>query len=314
VAAGDIVARGFHLSRSYWLPMTIAIILKPDFTATFSRGVLRLAGTFAGLLAATALFHIAPGYLSVQVALLALFVFVLRGYGSANYGIFVLAITAVVVQLFTIAGVAPAEVIGARALNTALGGILALTAYSLWPTWERTQVKERLAQLLDAYRLYFRNIRQRYEHPSQQPPEDMDRTRIAGRLARSNLEASLDRLTAEPGTPASTLKSLSAVLAGTHRMVHSMMAMEAAVDASLVRVDGAFGNFANHVELELYLLAAALRGSPVDRSNLPDLRQDHRGMLEKGDVEALLATETDRITNSVNTVAEELFHWLDGPV
>ena len=37
--------------------MTIAIVLKPDFTATFSRGVLRLSGTYLGLLVATGLFH-----------------------------------------------------------------------------------------------------------------------------------------------------------------------------------------------------------------------------------------------------------------
>ena len=49
VAIGDALAGGYHLSRAYWLPMTVALVLKPDFTTTFSRGVLRLAGTFTGL-------------------------------------------------------------------------------------------------------------------------------------------------------------------------------------------------------------------------------------------------------------------------
>ena len=37
--------------------MTIAIVLKPDFSSTFSRGILRIGGTFAGLFMATVLFH-----------------------------------------------------------------------------------------------------------------------------------------------------------------------------------------------------------------------------------------------------------------
>ena len=60
VALGDAIGRGVSWQRSYWLPMTVAVVLKPDFTSTFSRGVLRLAGTFTGLILATALYHLFP--------------------------------------------------------------------------------------------------------------------------------------------------------------------------------------------------------------------------------------------------------------
>ena len=63
---------------------------------------------------------------------------------------------------FALTGVAPAEVIAARALNTVIGGIIALAAYRVWPTWERTLVPEALARLLDAYRAYFQAIRDAY--------------------------------------------------------------------------------------------------------------------------------------------------------
>jgi uncharacterized membrane protein YccC len=58
VAVGDLIGRSYGLRRSYWLPMTIAIVLKPDFTTTFSRGVLREIGTMLGLVLSTALFHL----------------------------------------------------------------------------------------------------------------------------------------------------------------------------------------------------------------------------------------------------------------
>ena len=131
VAVGDALARGISLRRSYWLPMTVAIVLKPDFTATFSRGVLRLAGTFAGLVFATALFHVLPSGIAAQVLTIAALMFVLRCWGPANYGIFATAVTGLVVLLIAMSGVAPREVIADRGLNTAIGGLLALLAYWL---------------------------------------------------------------------------------------------------------------------------------------------------------------------------------------
>ncbi len=61
VGIGDVIGRSLNTQRTYWLAMTVAVVLKPDFATTISRGVLRLAGTFAGLLLATALFHLLPG-------------------------------------------------------------------------------------------------------------------------------------------------------------------------------------------------------------------------------------------------------------
>lgn len=193
VAMGDALARGFELRRSYWLPMTIAIVLKPDFTATFSRGVLRLAGTFAGLVVATALFHSLPAAIGVEVALISVLMFAMRCFGPANYGIVATSVTALVVILIAMTGVSPKEVIAARGLNTVLGGIITLLAYWLWPTWERTQVPEAMAQMLDAYRRHFRAIRESYEKPDVKFAEELDHARVAARLGRTNLRASIDR-------------------------------------------------------------------------------------------------------------------------
>jgi uncharacterized membrane protein YccC len=316
VGIGDALARGLDLRRSYWLPMTVAIVLKPDFGATFSRGVLRLAGTFVGLIFATVLFHFLPANLAVQVALMAALMFALRWVGPANYGILVITVTALVVLLIAAAGVSPREVIAARGLNTALGGVIALLAYSLWPTWERTQIREVMAGMLDAYRDYFRAIRENYQDPGRSFAEPLDRARAAARLARSNLEASIDRLSSEPGTSAVLVRKLGAMLASSHRLVHAIMALEAGLSSSHpVPARDAFRSFADHVELILYHLAAALRGSPLARADLPDLREDHHALVRSGDPlterYALVNVETDRITNSLNTFTEELLSWID---
>jgi hypothetical protein len=77
----------------------------------------------------------------------------------------------------------------------------------------------------------------------------------------------------------------------------------------------AFRSFANDVELMLHSLAAALRGSPLKLDSLPDLREDHRALTRSGDSQielyALVNVETDRITNSLNTLREQLMRWID---
>jgi uncharacterized membrane protein YccC len=311
IAVGELLANWIDWRRSYWIPMTIAIVLKPDFTATFSRGVLRLAGTFLGLVLATGLFHLLSASIAPEVALIFILSFILRCFGPANYGIFVCAVTALVVVMFAANGVEPKEVIAARGLNTAVGGTIALLAYWVWPTWERTQISETMAQMLDAYRVYFRAVRERYVKPDTSAAQLLDSSRVAARLARSNLEASIDRVIAEPGTSVERVSALSAMLASSHRVVHAMMALEAGLSRSHpVPVRDSFQTFANDVELTLYYLASALRGSPVHKSELPDLREDHHALVESGDSlterYALVNVETDRITNSLNTLSEQI--------
>jgi uncharacterized membrane protein YccC len=203
----------------------------------------------------------------------------------------------------------------ARALNSAAGGAIALVAYWLWPTWERTQVGEAMAQMLDAYRDYFRAIKESYVRGGAEVSAELDRARAAARLARSNLEASIDRLSAEPGTSAESLKLLGGILASSHPLVHGMMALEAGLLSSHpAPVREPFRRFADDGELTLYYLASALRGSPIHAEGLPNLREDHNALVHSdealNDRYALVNVETERITNSLNTLSEQLLRWL----
>lgn len=155
---------------------------------------------------------------------------------------------------------------------------------------------------------YFRAIRDSYEQPEAPPAAALDHARLEARLARSNLEASAARLASEPGC-APNLEPVTAILASSHRLVHAFMALEAGLSRSRpVPARPAFLAFANDVEVTLHSLAASLRGSPVPQSDLPDLREAHRVLVHAGDPVteryALVNVETDRITNSLNTLTE----------
>lgn len=309
LAAG--IGRAVSWHRTYWLPMTVAIVLKPDFTATFSRGVLRMAGTLAGLAVATVLFHVLSASITTQIALIGLMTFTLRSYGAANYGILTAAVSALVVLLIGLTGVSAQDVIAARAVNSLAGGALALIAYGLWPSWERHRVNEHVARLLDAYRDYFHAIMQAYLDPAM-AAHPLDAARQSARLARSNLTASVDRLSAEPYR--FRLMALTDMLASSHRLVHALMALEAGLYRSkFAPPREAFRKFGDDVEKTLYFLAASLRGTELHPGDLPDLREDHHALLAESHGRearyALVNIETDRITNSLNTLREQITSW-----
>lgn len=320
VALGDIIGRMVSWRRTYWLPMTIVLVLKPEFTATFTRGVLRIAGTVVGLLLATALFHVIHPVVALQVALIFLFVFFLRWLGPANYGIFAIVVSGLIVLLLAIAGVPPRDVISARGINTVVGGTMAIVAYRLWPTWERTRISERIARMLDAYRDYLHAVL-RFDPAATPSIQGLERSRRAARVARSSLEASVDRLSSEPGATREQLSRLNAILASSHRFIHAVMALDAIVLQTPATSGSApLKKFAAAVETTLALLSSALRGGRAKPRDFPDLREEHRLMVQSragaNESEARydsISVEADRITNSLNTLVEQVMQWMRSP-
>jgi uncharacterized membrane protein YccC len=318
VAVGDVIERSISWERTYWLPMTVAVVLKPDFTTTFSRGALRLMGTIAGLILATLVYHFLPQSAWTQLMLVGAYTFLLRYLGPANYGVFTMAVSGLIVFLIAATGIAPAGVVWARGLNTIAGGLLALAAYTVWPTWERVTVSHSVAQMLDATRVYFRAVVDCFGAQTGVPENGtLDETRRAWRRARTEAEASVDRVASEPGSSPATVDCLHSMLASSHALIHAVMGLEAGViQTSAHTRPAAFRAFSNDVEFTLYYLALALRGSEFANKTLPVLREDHRRMLESrgsfSPVDQYVLLETDRMTVSLNTLREQVVRYRTG--
>ncbi len=315
VAIADAIGRSIGVQRNYWLAMTVAVVLKPDFTATISRGVLRLCGTFVGLLLATVLVHFLPASALTTLLLVSAFTFLMRYVGPANYGILSAAISGLIVFLIAATGVAPSEVVAERAINTVAGGIFALIAYLLWPTWERSQVSDIIADMLDRIRDYFRLVVQRLIEDNGSLESALDKARDAWRQTRSTAEASVDRISSEPGTGAEKLDCLTSILASSHVVVRVIMELEASVVRTLAQpLPPALEAFAHDVEFTLYFLSAALRGSHAVTSSLPKLRDDHRRLLDAYAKSPMandyVVLETDRLTVSLNTLREQVLSYI----
>ncbi|WP_455907814.1 FUSC family protein, partial [Streptomyces anthocyanicus] len=69
-AAGYVLGTALPLGHGYWAPLTSVMVMRPDFSQTYSRAVARLGGTVVGVAVATAVVRLAdPGtYLSGALA------------------------------------------------------------------------------------------------------------------------------------------------------------------------------------------------------------------------------------------------------
>ncbi|MGH3431964.1 MAG: FUSC family protein, partial [Thermocrispum sp.] len=99
VGLAEVLSRQLELERSYWVTLTVALVLKPDFGSVFARAVQRAGGTVLGVLLGAVVLVVDPrGWpLVVLVAVLAGLLPVAQ---ARNYGLFSVCVTPlVIVQL-----------------------------------------------------------------------------------------------------------------------------------------------------------------------------------------------------------------------
>jgi uncharacterized membrane protein YccC len=306
LTAALALSRYANLPHGYWLPMTAAIVLRPDFAATLNFGLLRVVGTILGLLLTTLLLRLTPDAPWAHLALMAVLCVAFRYLATAHYGIAVATLTGTVVILLSFEGVDSSSAMADRVLNTVLGSGMALIAYVLWPTWERSRARAALADMLDAYANYLAAMAE----PA--PPAQRRNARSAVRTARTNAQASLERMRSEPGTPAPLMKLAETVFANGNRVARSAMTFEALLHEGEVPAEwAATGDYVRQAADSLRELAMAVR-EQRQPGPIPDLRGLQRALAETlaaagdRDLAEAIVKVADRLTDNIDTLNHAL--------
>jgi len=121
--------------HSYWIPMTVAWVSRPDMSGTVARVASRIAGTIVGVVICFLLLDVAgirsPWLLGLMVLAATM---VSLTFLWSNYAVAVAGITTLVLTLFVSAGDPPGEDVTLRAALTVAAGVLVLVAAFIWPT------------------------------------------------------------------------------------------------------------------------------------------------------------------------------------
>src|SRR6201996_2312667 len=213
---GFTIAKLFALGHhSYWVLLTIIVILKPGFSLSKQRNYQRLIGTIAG------------GMIGILVLTLirntdaqfAFFIFFMLGtysFTRLNYVVSVIFMTPYVLILFKFLGVGHLNLAEERIIDTAIGSSIAFIAtYLIFPTWEFEQVQENLRDVIHANVNYLVKIAESITGKTV-TVTDYKLARKDIYVKSANLSAAFERMTSEPKSKQRKIKEIHKFVVLSH--------------------------------------------------------------------------------------------------
>jgi uncharacterized membrane protein YccC len=185
------------IQNTYWILMSIVVIMRPNYGLTKERSKDRIVGTLIGAVVAISIVLLTQnvivyGILAI-VSLTLAFALVQQNYKSSAA-----FITINVVFVYSLVNPNNIEIIQYRVVDTIIGATIAIVAnYTLWPSWEVYNLKEVLLNAIKKNQHYLLATKDLYH--------DKDQHQLSHKLARkeaflaiSNLNAAFQRLTQDP--------------------------------------------------------------------------------------------------------------------
>ena len=315
MAVAVAVAHAFPFAHGYWLPMTTMLVLRPDFTSTITRGLSRVGGTLVGAgLVTLALAELAPSpdWLIVLVIVLC---FAATTLVLANYAVFSVCISSLVVTLLAFTGNPEVATAGERSVYTVVGAVIAAIAYLAWPTWERTSLADTLGGLARTEGRYAGLVLAAWSDPGRADRDALQKGRLDARVARGNAEAAVTRWLDEPrsGAPLPRETVLS-YMASIRACVQALLALHAELPAEGPGYPEAAA-LGGDIEQAFAVIADQVKGSSP-AAPFPPLRSEQLALsagLRSGRSSStartsavVLAGETDLLVDSVDALGHLL--------
>ena len=192
-AIAAAITQVFTLERSYWVVLTVAIILKPDYGSVFARAVQRGAGTVVGAVLGAAILAVVPygPWLLVPFGVLA----ALLPYGKArNFGLSATFLTPLVVLLIDLQVGGGWHLAVDRLIDTLLAcAVVLIFGYALWPSSWQAHLPGQFAQTLKVVCAYMEEALVTAWAPAPGAPEAGASSDAAGPARRSRLRRKVGR-------------------------------------------------------------------------------------------------------------------------
>ena len=154
IGVATLCSEVLPLQRSYWVPLAVAVILKPDFGSVFARALQYGAGTVVGAAVAALILAGYPPY-PVLLAPVVLFAALLAYGMSRNYGLFGVFLTPLVILIIDVLTHGGWRLAEARLIDILLGcGIALGLGYAPWPSSWHANVPRDLAAAIDEAACY----------------------------------------------------------------------------------------------------------------------------------------------------------------
>ena len=200
--AAKTISQGHH---SYWILLTIIVILKPGFSLSKQRNYQRLIGTICGGIIGISLLIFVHDK-TAQFILLVFFMLGCYSFQRLNYVVSVLLMTPYILILFSFLGVN--HIVEERITDTIIGSVIAFIAsYLIFPSWESELIKQNLREVIYANANYLAKIAESVSGKIIGTTEyKLARKDVF--LKSGNLSAAFERMTSEPKSKQRNVKEV----------------------------------------------------------------------------------------------------------
>jgi Predicted membrane protein len=251
-------------NHSYWILLTIMVILKPGFSLTKQRNFQRLIGTVIGGIGGALILMLVTDQTSLFVLLL-LFMVATYSLIRINYIVSVMFMTPYILIMFSFLDMNTLTILRERIIDTLIGsGLAFLSSYIILPNWESTQVQTTMRKLLIAN---YRYIAQALKIIAGRPLSitDYKLARKEVYITTANMASAFQRMITEPKSKQKDAKEINKFVVFNHILSsYSVTLLNNVSDADNASLTG---EHIRVVRKTLYLLALTIKLFPPDEDD-----------------------------------------------
>ncbi|MFT7434888.1 MAG: putative membrane protein YccC [Algoriphagus sp.] len=295
----------FVHQNAYWILLTIAVILRPNFGLTKKRAVQRIYGTLGGAAIASIILLLFDsktvfGFLAVPS------IFVGLVFLQKNYRIAATFITMAILFFYSVLVDNTFEIIKYRVLDTLIGAIIAfLSVYLLWPSWEQSNLRGTLGKAYLACNNYLLQINELYANKTI-PSTAFLLARKQAFLENGNLMAAFQRLTEQPKSKQENVSQLYAAVVLNQTFLNALAALGMYIrnhETSAPSME--FEVIINEISLNLINAGTVFNGQIVSSEQK---RDESSGAIERLDAKYadLERLRNDELENGYSPLSREM--------
>jgi uncharacterized membrane protein (TIGR01666 family) len=312
--AGYIISLSLNVGHSYWILLTIIVILKPTYSLTKKRNYERLLGTIAGAVAGMIILH----FVKDKTALFVIMLVLMLGTYSllrTNYMWSVIFMTPYVLVMFQLLYNTPVKnILTDRLLDTSIGSAIAFIAnFLLVPVWEHEQITTYISKAIDKNTAWFKTVVMICIGKPVLPTEYRV-SRKEAFVALGNLSDAFTRMLAEPKRQQKNGTLIHQMVVYNHLLTsHIATLSHYGQQFSMVNLPKDFGAVTNFIETELTTSKTIIDGEPppdvpartlnwqqIDK-RVTTLMENRQKELQQG----LTDTDTRKTLVAVKSVSDE---------
>jgi len=282
------------IGHTYWILITIVAILKPAYSITKKRNLLRLYGTIAGAVIAYGILHfIHINQLLFSILLLSMIM--CFSFLKGRYFWAVLFMTIYVFLSFNFLSPGNVDIIFRdRIVDTIIAGIItSIVAYIVLPVWEHTQNLELMKKSAECNLIYFQSVISKFIGEDFDI-EDYKVKRKNAIISLANLSDNFQRMISEPKNQQKKLEVVHQFVATSHLITAYTASLSQYVkdDEKFPEIDAE--GWSKKIESEMQQISNLLNGDKISEA----LKMESRIEPEDSSLEDLILKRKTELTET----------------